>query len=101
MVILLGKVSQHDVGRSSIMFAGEEFRDSFVGQVTDATHDPLFYRPGIGTAAQHFQIVIGLHHQHVAATQVVDHADRHVAKVRHDNLRGCDALVMESNHEHV
>ena len=46
-----------------------------------AAHHPLFDRPRIRAATQHFEIVIGFNDQHVAFAQVVTNACRHVAEV--------------------
>src|SRR5438552_18080853 len=72
---------QHDKRCTIIIVVGEEIRESFIREMPDAAHHPLFDRPGIRPEPQHFEIVIRFHHQHVAAAQVITHADRHVSKV--------------------
>src|SRR5207237_10384104 len=65
----------------SIIIVGEEFREGFVGKVSYAAHDPLFDRPGIGAAAQHFEIVVRFQNQHITAPQVIANTGRHVAQI--------------------
>ena len=44
-------------------------------------HHPLLHRPGIRPDAQHFDIVIGFHDQHIAAPQVIAHTHGNIAKI--------------------
>ena len=60
---------QHTLSRKELK--RDEFRESFVRKVPDATHDPLFHRPRIGSAAQHFDVMVRFHDQHIRAAQVV------------------------------
>src|SRR5216683_6183198 len=72
---------QHYKRCTIIIVVGEEIRESYVREMPDAAHHPLFDRPGIRPDPQHFEIVIRFHHQHVAAAQVITHADRQVSQV--------------------
>ena len=81
MIILLGQVRQYDVSCTSIIVPGEEICESFVGEMAHAAHHSLFYRPGVRTAAQHFEIVVGLEQHHVASAELVANAGRNVAKI--------------------
>src|SRR5947199_63151 len=69
-------VSQYNASCSSIIIPREEFCESIVGKMSYPAHHPLFHRPRIGANPQHFDVVIGLDYQHVAAAQMVLHASR-------------------------
>src|SRR5207237_8794275 len=62
---------QNNVCCSSIIIAGEEIRESFIGKVPHPAHNALLDGPGIRPAAQHFEIMIGLDYQQIAAAQVI------------------------------
>src|SRR5579862_5516737 len=44
-------------------------------------HYTLFNRPGVRSRTQHFDVVIRLHHQHVAPAEMVAHTHRHIPEV--------------------
>ena len=71
MIILLRQVSQDEERCSSIIVRCEEFRESVVGEVSDAGHDALLDGPGIRADAEHFEIVIGFEDEAFAVAQVV------------------------------
>ena len=70
----------------------KEFSERLVREMPHPAHDPLLHRPWIRPHPQHFQIVIRFHHQHIAPSQMVAHAGRHVAEVGGNrNLRAFGA----------
>src|SRR5579862_6784063 len=75
---------QHYKRCTSIIVVAEKFRERFVRQVTYAAHYTLLNYPGIGSAAQHFQIVIRFQDQRVTAADVLAHARRHVTQIGDD-----------------
>src|SRR5436189_4022840 len=62
---------QNNVCCSSIIIAREEIRESFIGKVPHPAHNALLDGPGIRPATQHFEIMIGLDNQQIAAAQVI------------------------------
>src|SRR6202171_6655421 len=72
---------QHHKSCTISIVVDEEIRESFIREMPDAAHYPLFHRPGGRSDPQHFEIVIRFHHQHVATAQMIAHADRHVSQV--------------------
>ncbi len=70
-VIVLAQVRQNQVAGGAVEFKLQEFGQGVVGEVAEAAHHPLLDEPGVGAAAQHLQVVIGFHHQAVAAAQVL------------------------------
>lgn len=67
MIIVLADVAQNDGRDGSIEIVRNEIRRDFVRQVPAAAHHPLLHGPGIRSNPQHFQIVIGFEHNHLAA----------------------------------
>src|SRR5579862_4314266 len=94
MIVVLGQVRQYDVSCTSIIVPGEEICESFVGEMTHAAHHPLFHRPWVRTAAQHFEIVVGLEQHYIASAKLIAHARWNVAEVGGD--RDFYALAAES-----
>src|SRR5207249_6636498 len=62
---------QNNVCCSSIIIAREEIRGSLIGKVPHPAHNALLDGPGIRPATQHFEIMIGLDNQQIAAAQVI------------------------------
>src|SRR5947207_13021885 len=62
---------QNNVCCSSIIIAREEIRESFIGKVPHPAHNALLDGPGIRPATQHFEIMIGLDNQQIAAAQLI------------------------------
>ena len=68
----------------SIIVARQEIREGIIGEMANPAHHALLHAPGIRSAAQQLQVVIGFDHQHMTAAQVIAHAGRHVAEVGAD-----------------
>src|SRR5438034_10845826 len=60
---------QNNVCCSSIIIAREEIRESLMGKVPHPAHNALLDGPGIRPATPHFEIMIGLDYQQIAAAQ--------------------------------
>ena len=58
MVILFRQMRQDNILGSSIIVAGEEFRESLIRKMANAAHNPLLHRPRIVTRPQHLDVVI-------------------------------------------
>ena len=58
MVVLLGKMRQHNVRCIPIIIVSEEIREGVIGKMTNPAHDPLFHRPGIWPSPEHLNIMI-------------------------------------------
>jgi len=81
MIILLRQMSQNEERSSTIIVRCEEFRESVIGQMANARHDPLLDRPGIWTDTKHFEIVVGFDNEAVATAQVVANVTRHESEI--------------------
>ena len=81
MIVLLRQMRQHYKRCTIIIVASKEIREGHIGQVPYPAHYPLFYRPRIRPHPQHLQVVIRLHDQHIAAAQMIAHADRNVSQI--------------------
>ena len=81
MVVLFRQVRQNEEFRTSIIIFCQKIRESVIGKVSHAAHDPLLHRPGIRAYAQHLYIVVGLDHQYLAAADVMLYAGRHITKI--------------------
>ena len=87
IVIILGKMGEHDVSRVGIeaLRIGQEFTDRVIRQVSRAAHHALFDVPGIRPNFQHFEIVVGFQHQAIGFAQVKFHQLRQIAEVGNDS----------------
>src|SRR2546422_7603441 len=81
MVVLLREVSYQHIRCTSIIVAGKEIRECVIRQVPYPAHHPLFYRPGIWASPQHFHIMVGFDHQHIAAAQMIANVGRDVSEI--------------------
>ena len=86
IVIVLGKMSEHDVSRVGIeaLRIGQEFADCVIREVSRAAHHALLDVPGIWANLQHFKIVVGFQHQAIGFTQMKFHELGQVAEVGDD-----------------
>ena len=81
MIVLLREMCEDHKRCFIIIVVGKEICEGLVREMTHPAHHPLLHRPGIRPATQHLQVVIRFHDQHIAATQMIPHADRQVAEV--------------------
>ncbi len=86
IVIVLGKMREHDVSRVGIeaLRIGEKFADRMIREVPRAAHHALLNVPGIWADLQHFKIVVGFQHQAIGFAQMKFHELRKIAEVGHD-----------------
>src|SRR4051794_35186568 len=99
VIVLLREVRQHDKSRATVVTVVEEFRECGVRKVPHARQNALFYRPRIRPDAQHFQIMIRLDHQPIAAAQMVLHALRHVTEIGDES--DLDAIDLEGESDGI
>src|SRR5258708_4306497 len=78
---MLGKVRQNKECSKPIIVFLKEFRECGIGEVANPAHYPLLYHPGIRAVTQHFNVVIGLNHEPIAAAQCVSYIVLHLSKV--------------------
>src|SRR2546425_13067528 len=90
---------QNNVCCSSIIIAGEEIRESFIGKVPHPAHNALLDGPGIRPAAQHFEIMIGLDYQQIAAAQVIANVRWEAPEMGGD--AGLDAFLVEREYHGI
>src|SRR5207247_10407898 len=88
---------QNNVCCSSIIIAREEIRESFIRKVPHPAHNALLDGPGIRPAAQHFEIMIGLDYQQIAAAQVIANVRWEVPEVGGDEDLDAFRAVSESH----
>src|SRR5437879_6350612 len=69
---------------SSIIIACRGIRNTFIRKVPPPAHNALLDGPGIRPAAQHFEIMIGLDYQQIAAAQVIANVRWEVPEVGGD-----------------
>ena len=81
MVVVLAKVRQHHESCSSIIFVTEEIGEGIVGEMAKPGHDALLHRPRVRPDAQHFEVMIGFDHEHIAAANVLGDAGGHVSEI--------------------
>src|SRR5215470_14628883 len=81
MVVLLGKVSQNDVGRTAVIVLLEKSCQIAVGKVAIATLDALFDHHGVWPDTQHLQVVVRLDHQSITAAQRMDNVSGHTSQI--------------------
>src|SRR5207245_6134871 len=81
---------QNNVCCSSIIIAREEIRESLIGKVPHPAHNALLDGPGIRPATQHFEILIGLDNQQIAAAQVIANVRWEAPEIGGDaDLKAC------------
>src|SRR5215469_5171476 len=85
MIVLLREMRQNYKRCTIIIVVSKEIRESYVGKMPDPAHDALLDRPRVRSHTQHLQIVVRLHHQHVAPAQVIAYAQRDVPEIGGDS----------------
>src|SRR5439155_25081743 len=94
MVVVLAEMAQDQIRGGSAEILHQVIRHPQIGEVAYARHDSLLDGPRVRPDLQHVEIVIGLEHQKIRATQVILDGFRDVAEVG-DNS-DADALCFET-----
>jgi len=83
IVVLLGKVREHQVARAAIeaFRIREEFADGVVREVAGAAQDALLDVPGIRPDLEHFEVVIGFENEAIGIAQMMFDESRQIAEV--------------------
>ena len=78
------QVAEDDAVGGSVVVVGEELGGGVVGEVADAGENTLLNRPGVGTVAQHLEVVVGFDEQNIDLAESGLDVGRQVAEVGGD-----------------
>jgi hypothetical protein len=80
IVVIFGEMRQHQKARVPVetFRIGQKFAHCMIGKMPGATHHALLDVPRLRPYFKHFEIVIGLQHQHVGIAQMMLHQFGHV-----------------------
>ncbi len=84
MIVAFGEMGKDEIGRGAVVNLFEKAGGGIVGEMADAGENALLDGPGIWAVAEHFEIVIRLQHDEIAAAKLGLHIGGHVAEVGGD-----------------